>query len=684
MKIRYIIENTIDHYVEYHINLIAKTLSNIYVKNGVVQTGNSISIAEVLAVEPTLHPRVEIAKRNQIWDFHFFKVDGYGIETRKTLGLHLAEDVGSTKVVLLNDTTEDVVLKNYTTHELDVYNSSLVLSDFDFSDLLRVSGHSGNGATNAELTAEGELKLGWDADLSLQLSDEGIPLTEQPLAFYLHIKEFGPNGASTYPQIEWTIGSNLLTFDLTAGVTFNGVAVSGVPVLHQDLHLKLELDKTTAHLFIDGQKSELSGFDLMTPISVVGFRGGCDNGAYSLISKMTLYSRENYRLDTAPPNMVMDVDIITGDQEVILSWDPNTENDLAGYHVYVNGYRHNLSIIPVSNYQVTGLTNGQSVRIVVTAIDKSGNESVPTKPVDVSTIADPSKEVSNMVFNDRAEGTFFEWVNPTYTDFDKIMIYRTLIADGSSVELGQFDIATTSFLDDTNPPAGNYIYTFYTQDVYGNTSGGLNVYKAVYVWEEPVVEEPVEPKQVLISTFDWSFKSKGASILKEYTVENMLTGESITINGFEEADVDTLYTVQGIATKDLTDTDWEMIIYTSNAYPDGKLRIPGNNNDALTLKPNYTAFGGSGAIDITFGQLAEEQSAVIEYGSESYVRLHLKKIGKDLHIESRDKDGQPYDNGTAVITNFFRYASFPLNNLDWAPEGQSMIMGGFEVTELTT
>jgi|GEM_PF-441215 len=83
---------------------------------------------------------------------------------------------------------------------------------------------------------------------------------------------------------------------------------------------------------------------------------------------------------TAPvPHVVLSA--IPGDTLVNLSWNANTETDLAGYNAYRSttsglGYsKLNTSLITATNYQDTGLTNSTHYYYVVTAVDKADNES---------------------------------------------------------------------------------------------------------------------------------------------------------------------------------------------------------------------------------------------------------------------------------------------------------------------
>lgn len=65
--------------------------------------------------------------------------------------------------------------------------------------------------------------------------------------------------------------------------------------------------------------------------------------------------------------------------EVTLSWDENTESDLAGYKVYygtsTGTYTSNADVGNFEIYIVTGLVEGQTYFFAVTAYDLVGNES---------------------------------------------------------------------------------------------------------------------------------------------------------------------------------------------------------------------------------------------------------------------------------------------------------------------
>lgn len=89
-----------------------------------------------------------------------------------------------------------------------------------------------------------------------------------------------------------------------------------------------------------------------------------------------------------------------------VSWSRNTEPDLKGYNLFVDGVLYNPSEILATNYTINGLENGTSYSVTVTATDTSGNESEQSVPV----ILNPSESempifTTNYTLRDISEGT---------------------------------------------------------------------------------------------------------------------------------------------------------------------------------------------------------------------------------------------------------------------------------------
>ncbi|WP_373232246.1 S8 family serine peptidase [Cohnella sp.] len=64
-----------------------------------------------------------------------------------------------------------------------------------------------------------------------------------------------------------------------------------------------------------------------------------------------------------------------GNQSVTLSWNANTENDIAGYNVYMQGETETQFTVTGVTYTISSLTNGTPYSFNIIAIDQTGHES---------------------------------------------------------------------------------------------------------------------------------------------------------------------------------------------------------------------------------------------------------------------------------------------------------------------
>jgi hypothetical protein len=100
----------------------------------------------------------------------------------------------------------------------------------------------------------------------------------------------------------------------------------------------------------------------------------------------------------APQSLVVAVLPGAADEgEVVdLSWSINLEADLAGYRVYrseqegTKGALLTKELLPTPAYRDTSVHSGQKYWYSVTAVDKAGNESVPSPPIAVEVAQPPS------------------------------------------------------------------------------------------------------------------------------------------------------------------------------------------------------------------------------------------------------------------------------------------------------
>ncbi|WP_025699864.1 fibronectin type III domain-containing protein, partial [Paenibacillus forsythiae] len=104
--------------------------------------------------------------------------------------------------------------------------------------------------------------------------------------------------------------------------------------------------------------------------------------------------------DITPLTAPAQVSVTGGPSRVSVSWAANTESDLAGYNVYVNGRQMNAEPLLQNNYVATGLDFGTNYSIQVEAVDTSGNRS----PLSVAVSATPTHYLIDLarwgIYND--------------------------------------------------------------------------------------------------------------------------------------------------------------------------------------------------------------------------------------------------------------------------------------------
>lgn len=82
-----------------------------------------------------------------------------------------------------------------------------------------------------------------------------------------------------------------------------------------------------------------------------------------------------------PPETPQDIIAIVTNGVVYVTWDANTEADLAGYNLYFDTGKHNTELIKSNNITIEGLTKGRSYYIYLTAVDNEGSESPKSRGV---------------------------------------------------------------------------------------------------------------------------------------------------------------------------------------------------------------------------------------------------------------------------------------------------------------
>ncbi|HEX9757357.1 MAG TPA: fibronectin type III domain-containing protein [Nitrospiria bacterium] len=156
--------------------------------------------------------------------------------------------------------------------------------------------------------------------------------------------------------------------------------------------------------------------------------------------------------------------------EALLSWNPNTESDLAGYKVYYgvasNTYGSPIDVGNQTSYTITGLGNG-TYYFAITAYDTSLNESgfslevshliSDNAPPVISSIAVPSISNSNAVIT---------WT--TNESATSQVDYGTTTSYGSSSALNLNPVTNHSRTLNNLDPSTTYHYRVVSEDASGN------------------------------------------------------------------------------------------------------------------------------------------------------------------------------------------------------------------------
>ena len=184
--------------------------------------------------------------------------------------------------------------------------------------------------------------------------------------------------------------------------------------------------------------------------------------------------------DNTPPATPANVSVIAGQSRIWVSWQTNSESDLAGYRVY---YRAGAAGPPwdgtatvegsPSPVQVSGtnmLLRGLSLRtnyfVAVSALDTTGNESPLSAPVSVTTTPGAPAGPTGVAARFGSDGTnILMWAlsqDDGYNDrdVDHYDVFRAVLPGGSYVQVGQAS-AGVGFYTETNTPVGSTQYIGY-------------------------------------------------------------------------------------------------------------------------------------------------------------------------------------------------------------------------------
>ncbi len=231
---------------------------------------------------------------------------------------------------------------------------------------------------------------------------------------------------------------------------------------------------------------------------VVNLAGGT-NSLYAIATDIHgNISRPSYTRNVfydAPPAAptVLVAEVINND--VSLSWNANTETDLAGYNIYrsvgTEWQKINPAPVALISYVDSGLKNG-TYTYRVTAVDTAESESGPSNEISAVVEQPLPAPPTNLTAMAAPEGRAVDVCWDASADpVDGYQVYHSEIAGGHYTQVINKLITNTCYRDIGLTDGTEYFYVARAIDSYGNTSGNSNE-------DSAIPQDNVTPEKPLI------------------------------------------------------------------------------------------------------------------------------------------------------------------------------------------
>jgi len=220
--------------------------------------------------------------------------------------------------------------------------------------------------------------------------------------------------------------------------------------------------KDKEYLFIDGIHPNVQGAEIMAKVA-----------------KQTIDKILNPAPET-PTNF----SAIGEDKQIILTWDTNTEPDLANYNIYRGvvdgGWKDLLVSLDKNNtFHIDAeLDNYTTYYYQISAVNNSNNESLRTSqisatPGGIPDVIPPATPI-NLTAISKDGFVELNWTPNTESDLANYHIYRGIIDNGWKDYLANIDKNNSSFVDTDINVNTTYFYQISAQDNSGNNSDRTN------------------------------------------------------------------------------------------------------------------------------------------------------------------------------------------------------------------
>jgi fibronectin type 3 domain-containing protein len=228
-------------------------------------------------------------------------------------------------------------------------------------------------------------------------------------------------------------------------------------------------------------KLDTGGMVLVSSYTDTGLTGGVTYyykvTAEDDIGQESAYSAEDSATAIdAPPTAPTGLVATPHDAEVTLDWNDNTEDDIAGYHVYRSetsgsGYvQLNGSLLTVSSYTDDTATNDVTYYYVVKAVDDGSNLSDYSNEDSATPNATPAAP-SNLAASAGNTQVNLDWDDNAELDIAGYNVYRSSSSGGPYTKINISIVENSAYTDINLTNGTTYYYVVTAVDTIANESG---------------------------------------------------------------------------------------------------------------------------------------------------------------------------------------------------------------------
>lgn len=367
-------------------------------------------------------------------------------------------------------------------------------------------------------------------------------------------------------------------------------------------------------------------------------------------------------IDTKAPDAPEGLRAKAGDGAVVLTWQPNSDGDLASYQIFrtatagLKGLAvaepEPLATVEAGTETYTDETakNGTAYSYTLRAVDKAGNVSQPSAaalatPVDESAPAAPQN-----LDAEAAEGRItVTWSPNGESDLDTYVLYRS-VGGAEPAKAATIQAGTHSYADEDVSEGSSYAYTLVAVDKAGNPSAPSKPATATLA----DTTAPEAPRNLVAEAGDGevslSWDANTESDLAEYRILRDDEEIAVVAAGTEAY-------VDGTVTNG-TSYDYHVVAVdeaANESQPSGKASAEPTDQTAPAAPTSLTATASEGKITLTWD--ANEEEDLNEYqvfrsdGAATPVELTTVAAGTTTYTDSDVTNGMAYTYLIKAIDN---------------------------------